>query len=138
MSTVSASKSIVDVLMNKANSFPKVKQNASLGTSKQYNAIVNYIISRKFGVKAGCLTDYEKLVKYFSARLWEIDPHYHKLKTRGMPFFESVEKNVLGFNKPASHGHAPKRLSSESLSLKVQNLYQYTDRNYMDSSHMKP
>ena len=124
--------------MNKANSFPKVKQNASLGTSKQYNAIVNYIISRKFGVKAGCLTDYEKLVKYFSARLWEIDPHYHKLKTRGMPFFESVEKNVLGFNKPASHGHAPKRLSSESLSLKVQILYQYTDRNYMDSSHMKP
>ena len=55
-----------------------------------------------------------------------------------MPFFESVEKNVLGFNKPASHGHAPKRLSSESLSLKVQILYQYTDRNYMDSSHMKP
>ena len=138
MSTVSASKSIVDVLMNKAISFPKVKQNACLGTSKQYNAIVNYIISRKFGVKADCLTDYDKLVKYFSELLWEIDPHYHKLKTRGMLFLKSVEKNFLGFNKPASHGHAPKRLSSESLSLKVQNLYQYTDRNYMDSSHMKP
>ena len=97
-----------------------------------------YIIPRKFGVKAGCLTDYEKLVKYFSELLWEIDPHYHKLKTRGMPFLESVEKNFLGFNKPASHGHAPKRLSSEPLSLKVQNLCQYTDRNYMDSSHVKP
>ena len=69
LSTVSTSKSIVDVLMNKANSFPKVKQNASLGASKQYNAIVNYIISCKFGVKAGCLTDYEKLVKYFSELL---------------------------------------------------------------------
>ena len=138
LSTVSTSKSIVDILMNKANSFPKVKQNASLGTSKQYSAIVNYITSRKFGAKAGCLTDYEKLVKYFSELLWEIDPHYHKLKTRGMPFLESVEKNFLGFNKPASHGHAPKRLSSESLSLKLQNLYHYTDRNYMDSSHMKP
>ena len=103
--------------MNKANSFPKGKQNACLGTSKQYNAIVNYIISRKFGVKAGCLTDYDKLVKYFSELLWEIDPHYHKLKTRGMLFLKSVEKNFLGFNKPASHGHAPKRLSSESLSL---------------------
>ena len=91
LSTVSTSKSIVDVLMNKANSFPKVKQNASLETRKQYNAIVNYIISRKFGVKAGCLTDYEKLVKYFSELLYEIDPHYHKLKTRGMPFLESVE-----------------------------------------------
>ena len=138
LSTISTSKSIVDVFMNEMNSFPKVKQNASLRMSKQYIAIVNCIISPKFGVKAGCLTDYEKLVKYFSARLWEIDPHYHKLKTRGMPFFESVEKNVLGFNKPASHGHAPKRLSSGSLSLKVENLYQYTDRNCMDSSHMKP
>ena len=119
LSTVSTSKSIVDVLMNKANSFPEVKQNASLGASKQYNAIVNYIISRQFGVKAGCLTDYEKLVKYFSELLQETDPHYHILKTRDMPFLESVEKNFIGFNKPARHGHAPKQLSSESLSLKV-------------------
>ena len=51
--------------MNKANSFPKVKQNASLGTSKQYNAIVNYIISRKFGVKAGCLTTMINLLNIF-------------------------------------------------------------------------
>ena len=98
--TVSTSKSIVDVLMNKVNSFPKVKQNASLGTSKQYNAIVNYIISRKFGVKAGCLTDYEKLVKYFSELLWKIDPHYHKLKTKDMPFLESVEKNLDPTSQP--------------------------------------
>ena len=77
LSTVSTSKSIAGVLMNKANSFPKGKQNASLGLSKQYNAIVNYIIFCKFGVKASCLTDYEKLVKYSSELLWEIDPHYH-------------------------------------------------------------
>ena len=108
LSTVSTSKSIAGVLMNKANSFPKGKQHASLGLSKQYNAMVNYIIFCKFGVKAGCLTDYEKLVKYSSELLWEIDPHYHKLKTRGMPFLESVEKNFLGFNKPVSHGHASK------------------------------
>ena len=138
LSTVSTSKSIFGVLMNKMNSFPKVKQNASLRTSKQYNTIVNFIISRKFGVKAGCLTDYDRLVKYFSELLWEIDPHYHKLKTLGMLLLESVEKNFIGFNKPASDGHAPKRLSSEPLSLKVQNLYQHTDRNCMDSSHMKP
>ena len=106
--TVSTSKSIVDVLMKKANSFPKMKQNASLGTSKQYNAIVSYIIPRKFGVKAGCLTDHEKLVKYFSELLRKTDPHYHKLKTSGMPFLESVEKNFLGLSKPGSHGHAPK------------------------------
>ena len=85
LSTVSTSRSIVNVLMNKTNSFPKVKQDASLGTSKQYNAIVNYIISRKFGIKAGCLTDYEKLVKYFSKLLWEIDPHYHKNKGYAIP-----------------------------------------------------
>ena len=41
LSTVSTSKSIVDLLMDQAKSFPKVKQNASLGTSKQCNAIVN-------------------------------------------------------------------------------------------------
>ena len=53
-----------------------------------------------------------------------------------MPFLESVENNFLGFNKPASHGHTPKRLSSESLSLRKQT--QITDRNYTDSWHMKP
>ena len=42
------------------------------------------MITKKFGVKAGYITDYETLVKYLSELLWEIDPHYLKLKKRGM------------------------------------------------------
>ena len=122
--------------MNKKNSFPKFKQNATLGTAQQYNAIVNYMITKKFGVKAAYITDYETLVKYLSELLWEIDPHYLKLKKRGMSFRNS-RKNFLGFNDPSKHKHAVKNLCSESLVLKVQNLCNYNDRQYMNSSHMK-
>ena len=41
------SKSISDALMNEKNSFPKFKQNATLGVAQQYNAIVNYMITKK-------------------------------------------------------------------------------------------
>ena len=41
------SKSISDALMNENNSFPKFKQNATLGVAQQYNAIVNYMITKK-------------------------------------------------------------------------------------------
>ena len=37
------SKSITDVLINRRGSYPQLKQSASLGPSKQYNAIV-YLI----------------------------------------------------------------------------------------------
>ena len=49
--------SIVDVMMNKTISFPEIKQSTSFGTAKQYNAIVNHIITRWFGVKPGFLKD---------------------------------------------------------------------------------
>ena len=41
------SKNISNVLMNKKTSFPRFKENATLGTARQYNAIVNYIITKK-------------------------------------------------------------------------------------------
>ena len=131
LSTISTSKSIVDVFMNEMNSFPKVKQNASLRMSKQYIAIVNCIISPKFGVKAGCLTDYEKLVKYFSELLWEVDLHYHKLKTRGMPFLESVEKKLSWIQQASQSWTCPKTTvfrvlkfeGGKSLSVYRQKLY---------------
>ena len=44
-----------------------------------------------------------------------------------MPFLETVEKNVLGFNEPLEHKHAVKNLCSESLVLKVQNLCNYIE-----------
>ena len=66
--------------MNKKISFPKFKQNATLGTARQYNAIANHMITKKTGVKAPYITDYETLVKHLSELSWEIDPHYLKLK----------------------------------------------------------
>ena len=55
-----------------------------------------------------------------------------------MPFLETVEKNFLGFNDPLKHKHAVKNLCSQSVVLKVQNLCNFIDRQYMNSSHMKP
>ena len=55
-----------------------------------------------------------------------------------MFFLETGEKSFLGINDPSKHKHAVKNLCSESLVLKVQNLYNYIDRQYMNSSYMKP
>ena len=44
------------------------------------------MITKKFGIKAAYITDYETLVKHFSELLWEIDPHYLKLKKEECPF----------------------------------------------------
>ena len=59
------SKSISNVLMNKKTSFPRFKENATLGTARQYNAIVNYIITKKIGVKTANITGHETFVKDF-------------------------------------------------------------------------
>ena len=45
--TPTPSKSISGALMNEKNSFPKFKQNATLGVAQQYDAIVNYMITKK-------------------------------------------------------------------------------------------
>ena len=55
-----------------------------------------------------------------------------------MSFLETVEKNFLGFNDPLKHKHTVKNLRSEFLVLKVQNLCNYINRQYMNSSHWKP
>ena len=45
--TQTPSKSISDVLMNEKNSFPKFKQNATLGAAGQYSAILNHMMTKK-------------------------------------------------------------------------------------------
>ena len=55
-----------------------------------------------------------------------------------MSFLETVEKSFLGFNDTSKHKHVVKNLCFESLVLKVQILCNYIDRQYMNSSHMKP
>ena len=58
--TPTPSKSIFNILTKK-KSFPKFKQNATLGTALQNNTI---------GVKAAYISDYETLVKPLSELLW--------------------------------------------------------------------
>ena len=58
---------------NNKKSLPKFKQNATLGAARQYNAVVNYMITKIFGVKAAYITDPEIFLKHFSELLWEID-----------------------------------------------------------------
>ena len=73
----------------------------------------------------------------FALVLWEIDPHHHKLQSQGKKF-PSVEENLfLGYNKPAMHGHSVKALSSVSIAVKIEKLFNYIDRGFMASSHMK-
>ena len=92
---------------------------------------------KKIEIKVAYITEYEPLVKHFSELLWQIDPHYLKVKKRGI-FLKTVEKSFLGINDPSKHKYAVKNLCSESLVLKVQNLYNYINRQYLNSSHMKP
>ena len=86
------------------------------------------MITKKFGVKAAYITDYETLVKSFPELVRNIDPHYLKFKKRGMPFLEAIDKNFLGLNDPSKHKHAVKNICSESAVL-----CNYIDRQYLSS-----
>ena len=83
------------------------------------------------------LDDFENLVTKFCSLLWEIDPHYYKLKARGCNFPNLIEKSFLGFNNPQSHGHKVKQLCSTSLTFKVNCLRTFPDRAFLGASHMK-
>ena len=105
----SLSTCISDVLMNEKNSFPKFKQKATLGAAGQYSAILNYMMTKKTEIKVAYITEYEPLVKHFLELLWQIGPHYLKVKKREM-FLKTVERSFLGINDPSKHKHAVKKL----------------------------
>ena len=123
--------------MKKKNTFPPLKPKATNGPAKQYNTIVEFITEKKFEVQARHFAEYSELVTQFASVLWEIDPHYYKLQSRGKKFPSVVKNTFLDYNKPATHGHAVKALSSVSIAVKIEKLFNYTDRGFMASSHMK-
>ena len=86
------------------------------------------MITKKFGVKAAYITDYETLAKSFPELVWNIDANYLKFKKRGMPFLEAIDKNFHGLNDPSKHKHAVKNICSESVVL-----CNYIDRQYLSS-----
>ena len=114
-----------------------MKPKATNGPAKQCDAIVESITEKKFGVQVGQFAEYSKLVMQFALVLWEIDPHHHKFQSRGKKF-PSIEENLfLGYNKPVMHGHSVKALSSVSIAVKIEKLFNYIGRGFMASSHVK-
>ena len=90
------------------------------------------------GIRPTSLGDFTKRSQLFSELLWEVDPHYEKIKARVSRFTAIVEKNLLGFNEPRTHGHTVKQIYISFLISKVTKLTIYSERKYMFSSHMKP
>ena len=95
--------------MNRKNSYVNPKPNASHRDNQQFNALVALVKQKKWGVRPTLLGDFTKCLQLFSELLWEVDPHYEKIKGRGVGRFpDTVEKNLLGFNDPRTHGHTVK------------------------------
>ena len=130
-------RSVFDALMVQNTHYPAVKPDPKTGDVRQRNAVVSYICDQKFGVKGTVLDDFENLVTRFCSLLWEIDPHYYKLKARGCSFPNLIEKPFLGFDNPQSYGHKAKQLCSTSLIFKVNCLRTFQDRAFLGASHMK-
>ena len=86
---------ITNVLMHRVNHYPSKRLNAELGPAKQCNALITFLTTKKFGVHAGNLSDYEDLVKKFAEIMWEIDPHYIKLKSQGLSNWISLVLTYL-------------------------------------------
>ena len=94
--------------------YPQEKKGLHLGNNRQYNAFIGFLKTQNFGVPGTSLFDYEKFAKEFASQIWNIDPHYSKLKARYFCFPEHIEKKLLNFNQPTSHGHKAKSLSEQA------------------------
>ena len=110
---------ITNFLMNRKNCFITLKTNAKHKDAQQYNAIVEFIKEKKCGVRSTSLADFETLIQKFSSMLWELDPHYSKIKQYAGKFSEVVETRLLGFNDPKSHGHSVKNINMATLLSKL-------------------
>ena len=106
-------RSVFDVLMSHETNVPSLKLDPKTGNARQY-AVVGYAKSKRFGFRATMLSDYEEFIADLCSLLWDIDPHYYKVKSRYCSFSNFVEQKFLNFSKPQSHGHKLKQLNSNS------------------------
>ena len=97
---------ITNALMNRCNHYVSPRPSAKTQDTKQYNALVNLVKERKFGVRGSSLADFEELLALFSSLLWEIDPHYDKICNHGGGRFSKDIDRLLGFNDPKKHKQA--------------------------------
>ena len=73
--------SVFDVLMSHKTHIPSLKLDPKTGNAQQYNAVVGYVKTQKFGICASMLSDYEEFIADLCSLLWDINPHYYKLKS---------------------------------------------------------
>ena len=59
---------------------------------------------------------------------WELNPHYHKFKAHGSRLQDIIEKTLMRFNDPKSHGIRLKAINILCLILKVTNLATFLER----------
>ena len=85
--------------MNKPNHYPPEKPNAKKTNDKQFNEVVRFLKNKKCGVKGTSLPDYSNMITTYALVLWEIDPHYEKLRSRGK-CFSDYARQFLNFNNP--------------------------------------
>ena len=128
--------SVFDVLMSHETHIPSLKLDPKTENPRQYKAVLGYVKSQKFGVRATMLSDYEEFIADLCSLLWDIDLHYYKLKSQYCSFPSVVEQKFLNFNKLQSHGHKSKQLSIQTLSLKIDKLWTHLDWGYMNGIHM--
>ena len=110
---------VTSALMNRKNCYVLPKSTTNHNDVKQFNAIVNTIKEMKCGVTSTSLDAMSSSIQLFSSLLWELDPHYGKLKSRGIHFGAIVEEKFLGFNNPKKHGHSVKPVDMQSLMSKA-------------------
>lgn len=130
--------SVIDVLMGKRNHFPEEKtSNKPTNDMKQYNSIVCYLKTTGQGVSSADLSDYEELVQSFSKLLWEVDPHYSKLKGRGKSFPKIVAEKFLKFNQPEAYKNKAKNMKPTTIIEKINAIRDLLDRKCMGTNKLK-
>ena len=111
---------ITNVLMNRQQSYISLKPESGKGDIKQFNVLVTMVMEKRFGVPPGSLDDFSACLELFSSLLWEVDPHYEKIKMHGGKRFPDIVVNrLLGFNNPKKHGHKVKQFDFSSVLPKV-------------------
>ena len=106
--------------MNRQQSYISLKTESGKGDIKQFNVLVTMVKEKRFGVRPGSLDDLSACLEQFSSLLWEVDPHYEKIKMHGGKRFPDIVVNrFLGFNNSKKHGHKVKQFDFSSVLPKV-------------------
>ena len=75
--------SITNALMNRFDHYVSPTSMANTGDVKQYNALINFVRERNFGVRGSTVEDFRDFLLLFASLLWEVDPHYAKICNHG-------------------------------------------------------